>query len=261
MKITALAFAVSVMIQPAFAQDVTAVEKATDSAKKTTASEARAERMLHRAYWLDRVEKKRSEALVLYKSFLAAAPKHEAAPRAAAYALVLVRRTSRRDAAAFSKQYAMLLEKVDADVQEEIEDQGRRGRGRGFPGRGGRGRDGGGRGGPGGDRFGRGRRGSDRGRDGGRDGDRGRGRNAAVTNPLTARMPVKLPDMTKEQVTAFLARYGKVADEYVATLRKSKETKKADELAKAVSQIKTLISAAKLAEAQSAIDKMQRGQR
>lgn len=259
MKITALAFAVSVMIQPAFAQDVTAVEKATDSAKKTTASEARAERMLHRAYWLDRVEKKRSEALVLYKSFLAAAPKHEAAPRAAAYALVLVRRTSRRDAAAFSKKYAMLLEKVDADVQEETEDRGRRGRG--FPGRGGRGRDGGGRGGQGGDRFGRGRRGSDRGRDGGRDGDRGRGRNAAATNPLTARMPVKLPDMTKEQVTSFLARYGKVADEYVATLRKSKETKKADELAKAVSQIKTLISAAKLAEAQSAIDKMQRGQR
>jgi hypothetical protein len=253
MKITPLAFAVSLLIQPAFAQDVTAVEKATDSAKKTTASETRAERMLHRAYWLDRVEKKRSEALVLYKSFLAAAPKHEAAPRAAAYALVLVRRTSRQDAAAFSKKYAMLLEKVDADVQEEIEDRGRRGRG--FPGRGGRGRDGGGRGGPGGDRFGRGRRGSDRGRDG------GRGRNAAATNPLTARMPVKLPDMTKEQVTSFLARYGKVADEYVATLRKSKETKKADELAKAVSQIKTLISAGKLAEAQSAIDKMQRGQR
>jgi hypothetical protein len=82
-----------------------------------------------------------------------------------------------------------------------------------------------------------------------------------VTNPLTARMSVKLPDMTKEQVTAFLARYGKMADEYVATLRKSEETKKADELAKAVSEIKTLISAAKLAEAQSAIDKMQRAQR
>ena len=253
MKITPLAFAVSLLIQPAFAQDVTAVEKATDSAKTATASEARAERMLHRAYWLDRVEKKRSEALVLYKSFLVAAPKHEAAPRAA----VLVRRTSRRDAAAFSKKYVMLLEKVDADVQEEIEDRGRRGRGP--PGRGGRGRDGGGRGGPGGERFGRGRRGSDRGRDGGRDGDRGR--NAAVTNPLTARMSVKLPDMTKEQVTAFLARYGKMADEYVATLRKSEETKKADELAKAVSEIKTLISAAKLAEAQSAIDKMQRAQR
>ena len=86
MKITPLVFAVSVLIPTAFAQDATEVVK-------TTADVAMADQLLHRAYWLDRVEKKRTEALVLYKSFRAAAPNHEAAPRAAAYALELVRRT------------------------------------------------------------------------------------------------------------------------------------------------------------------------
>ncbi len=67
--------------------------------------------------------------------------------------------------------------------------------------------------------------------------------------------------MTREQVSAFLTRYGKVADDYVAKLRKGDDKKAADELAKTVAEIKALVEAGKLTEAQSAIDKMQRSLR
>ena len=67
--------------------------------------------------------------------------------------------------------------------------------------------------------------------------------------------------MTKAQVATFLTRYGKVADDYLVEMRKGGDEKKADALAKTVTEIKVLIKAGKLAEAQSAIDTMQRSLR
>ncbi len=243
MRTASLVFLAAALAAPAGAQSAgkskVPVSKAAAMAKARATE--RAERMLYRAYWLDNVEKKRAEALELYQSFLVAAPDHAAAPRAAAYALDILRLTSRREAREFTQKHAALLEKVDTEVTEEIDDRSGRGRG------------------------GRGRRGSDRGRNG--DGDRGRGRGrergerteagGTSTKPLTARMSTRLPDMTKTQVDAFLTRYGKMADDYLAELRKNDNRRKAAKLSKTVSEIKKLIRARELVRAQDAIDAMQ----
>ncbi len=267
MKIASLVLLATALTLPAGAQragttEVSARKKAVKAKVKAKAdATARAEQSLYRAYWLDRVEKKGADALKLYRSFLVAEPAHAAAPRVAAYALAILRQTSRREARSFTQKYAALLERVDAEVTEELDDRSGRSRGRGRGGRGGDGRE------PG-DRSRRGRGDSER------SGERGRGRRDrtgtgrdrtgtgdAAANPLAARMSTRLPDMTKEQVKTFLTRYGNVADDYLAELRKSTNKEKAAELSKAITAIKKLIGAGELSKAQDAIDKMQRALR
>ena len=242
MKPLSVAFALLLLPLPAL----------TQSGPPKKAEIAAAEQQLFHAFWLDRAEGKTDEALKLYRAFLSAAPKHEQAPRAAAYALVLLRRSDADEAERFSREYVALLEEVDSDLL--VDDRAGFGRGRGGLG-GGRGR---GRGGRGGGR-GRGRAGRGGGRGRGRGGRGGRGGTTDTPpNPLTARMPVPIDQMTAEQRTEFVARYGRLADQYIADLRDGGQTDLADQLGKAIADIRKLVEDDKLRDAQRAIERMQR---
>ena len=74
---TAYLLSIGLLAAPAICQ------KATDAA---------AEQILHKAYWVERVERDTEKAASLYQKFLATAPNHAQAPRAAVYALALLQR-------------------------------------------------------------------------------------------------------------------------------------------------------------------------
>ena len=258
MKSLSIAFALLLLPVPAVCQ----------SGPPKNAKADAAEQQLFHAFWLDRAEGKTTEAVQLYREFLTANPKHEQAPRAAAYALVLLRRSDTSEAERFTREHAALLEQVDADLLTD--DRAGRGRGRGGgrfgrgPNAGGRDAVGrGGRDGRGGGR-GRGRGGRGGGRAGGRGAGRagGRGVRGGTTdtppNPLTARMPVPLDQMSAEQRQEFVARYSQLADQYIAELRAEDQAARAEQLTKSIAEIRKLIDGDKLQDAQRAIERMQR---
>jgi hypothetical protein len=229
MKSLSIAFALLLLPVPAVCQ----------SGPPKNAKADAAEQQLFHAFWLDRAEGKTTEAVQLYREFLTANPKHEQAPRAAAYALVLLRRSDTSEAERFTREHAALLEQVDADLLTD--DRAGRGRGRGR-----------GRGGRGGGRAG----GRGAGRAGGR-GVRG-GTTDTPPNPLTARMPVPLDQMSAEQRQEFVARYSQLADQYIAELRAEDQAARAEQLTKSIAEIRKLIDGDKLQDAQRAIERMQR---
>ncbi|MFQ5503639.1 MAG: class I SAM-dependent methyltransferase [Planctomycetota bacterium] len=72
---------------------------------------SKAERLFYRAFYLDQAEARSKEALELYRQFLREAPGHRHAGAAARYALNALKRSKRgKEAEAFAKQYASLLE-------------------------------------------------------------------------------------------------------------------------------------------------------
>jgi len=78
---------------------------------------------------------------------------------------------------------------------------------------------------------------------------------------LTARLAVNFAEMSQAELDAFVTRYGKIAAEQVAAMRKNKQTAKADALEKSIASIKKLVAEKKFAEAQTAIGAMQRSLR
>lgn len=103
------------------------------------------ENLFYKAFWLERGSDTRdpAQAMVLYEKFLAAAPDHELAPKAATFQFELLTRTGKvAEAQAFAKKYEKLLGNVAVGNPERgAGERGageRGGRGEGARGAGGR---------------------------------------------------------------------------------------------------------------------------
>lgn len=239
-----------------------------------------AEQMFFRAFYLARGERRYQQALELYRRFLAAAPDHRYARRAATEALSLLNRLGRHDEATkFRQKYAGLLGPRAGD--RRVADRPRR------PG---------GRGGKAGDR----RRPPGAGRPEGADPELARRleelrkrlaqaekegdqetaarlrrqiaraeramRGGGAGRPQRGRgfggrgggFRMNLAEMTDEQAEQFLERMGRFTDRMAQRLEDDGETERAKELKANWEKIRKLVGEGKKAEAQKVLEELRR---
>src|SRR5262249_14288010 len=101
----------------------------------TAAPAANVENLFYKAYWLENGPRDRAGAMVLYEQFLAQAPEHALAQKAAERQFGLLTATGKtKDAEAFAKKYEKLLGTVavgaPASGGDNPDGQGQRGEGR-----------------------------------------------------------------------------------------------------------------------------------